>query len=138
MTQLSQDNILIFAAEDEKKVKKGNGLKSILGLMLELEAFQQKVKSCIEDQDMGEIKAQIESFDEPIMQMWKTLTKISEAGIKSIREMENTQAAPAQAPSAGVSKGMGGSEVSKEVSKEAPKAPHSPIMDANTIHKLPQ
>ena len=135
MTQLSQDNILVYA-EDEKKVKKGDGLKAVLALMVDLRDFQNSVKSCIENNELvGEVKAQIESFDEPILQMWKKLNKISEDGIRSIRQMEAPTGTPAGAPVAQPEGASKGQEASKPES--ALKTPHSPIMDENTIHKLP-
>jgi len=129
MTQLSSDNILVYA-EDEKKAKKGDGLKAILGLMIELRDFQDKVKNTIDAQDLGEIKSKIEAFDGPIMQMWKTLNAISQSGIKSIREMENPAVAP-QNPTEEASKGISGEK------SAAPQAPHSPVMAEHVIQKLP-
>jgi len=103
MTEWSQDNILVFAAT----AKKGGGVNAILSLLQDLIAFQDKVGSAVEVQDLGENKQKLEDFQARLSEMYESLLDMAKGGVQTIRQPQ------------------------VEESEEPI------LMDSNTIHQLP-
>jgi hypothetical protein len=91
----SKDNILIQAGaedgdsgSDKKKSKgsKGDGVNAVLVLMKELRDFQERIEDCLEAQDIQEIAAKIQGFDNHLDDMYAVLLEIASTGITSKRK----------------------------------------------------
>jgi len=78
-------NDLIVLAE-EKKVKKGGSLKSVLQLIESLSSFQEELENCIASQEMAQNKEKIQSFMPNIEAMYDALFDIARTGVKSMRQ----------------------------------------------------
>lgn len=86
MNFFSKDNILILAADEGKKAKKGEGVNAILGLCQELNRFIDKIEACAEAQDITENKQKVEALGEELTKHYEGLIDIAKGGIRSIRK----------------------------------------------------
>jgi hypothetical protein len=82
MSEWSQDNILVLAGT----AKKGGGVNAVLSLLQDLIAFQDKVGSTIDAQDLGENKQKLEEFQTRLGEMYESLLDMARGGVRSIRQ----------------------------------------------------
>lgn len=73
MDFFSKDNILVLAADDGKKAKKGGGINAILALLQEFNYLFDKIDSCAEAQDITENKQKVEQVGEELVKQFETL-----------------------------------------------------------------
>ena len=76
----------IIRVSEDKKAKKGEGIGSILVLMKELCEFQDKVDTCLQAQEIADIKAKIQQFDPMLDKMYQVLVDIAKGGMNAVRE----------------------------------------------------
>lgn len=89
MDFFSDDNVLITTAAS----KKGGGTNAVLGLLQDLIAFQDKVASASDAQDISENKEKLENYQSRLDEMYTDLLEMAKGGVRSIRkekEMEKT------------------------------------------------
>ena len=79
----SQFNELILMAEKTKK--KGGSMAAVFKLIQELLDFAEKIKECMNAQEMTQNKQKIESFMGEIDKMYDVLFQMARGGISSIR-----------------------------------------------------
>lgn len=84
----SKDNILILAADDAKKSKKGDGINAVLGLLQELRNFMDKIQACADAQDITENRQKVEAIATELDKHYEELLELAKGGIKSIRKQE--------------------------------------------------
>jgi len=82
--EFSDNNVLILTAAD--KGKKGGGVNAILSLLQELIAFQDKVSSAVDAQDLGENKRKLEEFQTRLDEMYGSLLEMAKGGVRSLRQ----------------------------------------------------
>jgi len=80
------NNIISIAGENGKS-KKGGGTNAVLALMKELGDFQDKVQTCIDAQDLGDMSQKLEVFYDKLDEMAEVLLEMAATGIKSKRKI---------------------------------------------------
>lgn len=95
MKEWSQDNILILTAATTKK---GNGINSIIGLLQDTIAFQDKIGAAVEAQDLGDNKKKLEDFHQKLGEMYNSLLEMAKGGVRSIRQDPQEMAPGGEAP----------------------------------------
>lgn len=83
-----QFNKITVVAEEKKK--KGQGLNAILTLMKDMVNFQDRVRDCIEAQDIKENVDKLAKFSECIEGMYSDLLDMAAPAIKSHRNVRET------------------------------------------------
>jgi len=90
MYEFSQDNILVSASTK----KGGTGVNAVLSLLQDLIAFQDKVGSTIDAQDLGDNKRKLEEFQTRLGEMYESLLEMARGGVRQVRQEIKEQKNP--------------------------------------------
>lgn len=83
MYEFSQDNILVSASTTKKG---GTGVNAVLSLLQDLIAFQDKVGSTIDAQELGDNKRKLEEFQSRLGEMYESLLEMARGGVRQVRQ----------------------------------------------------
>jgi len=87
--EFSDNNILTLTAASNGK--KGGGVNAVLSLLQELIAFQDKVSSAVEAQDLGDNKRKLEEFQSRLDEMYGSLLEMAKGGVRSFRQEQKPE-----------------------------------------------
>ena len=86
MDFFSKDNILVFATDEVKKSKKGDGINAILSFLVDLRIFRDRIDACAESQDITENRQKIEAIGSDLDKHLNELIDVVKGGISAIRK----------------------------------------------------
>ena len=74
--------------------KGGTGVNAVLSLLQDLIAFQDKVGSTIDAQELGDNKRKLEEFQARLGEMYESLLEMAKGGVRQVRQEITEQKNP--------------------------------------------
>lgn len=111
--------------------KKGGSLGAVFKLIQELAEFEEKIEECADAQEMAENKEEIVAFIGQLDQMYKSLFKMAESGIRSMRSNRGNSVDD-------IGGDMGGEEEVEVKTEDIVKKPSDNIRPSLSVPMIPK